>query len=377
MPSTSPSLGGERTPWLAGGAWGDAAGQHFQRDLSAPVEERSFVVGSSGRGERLDVFLASRLPWKSRSAVQRLICDGRVEVVSAGDRPVAAGAVRPSMRTKRGQRVRVALDAAFIEAGTGPAPPPPVVYEDDWLLAVSKPPSVSLYPTRRHRAGSLVESVHRAQRLAGTPPASPCHRLDRETSGLVLFARDRETRAALGRQFEERTIVKSYLALVTGEIRGESGLIEAALGPDPDSRVDIKMSVRRDGRGKPARTRWRVVARLAGCTLLELSPLTGRQHQLRAHLAARGHPVLGDKLYLGGDALFLASCERPLLAEERRLLGCDRQALHAWRLTLRHPATGAWLRLEAPPWPDLARMLGQAARRDIAGAAVRGYDLPL
>jgi 23S rRNA pseudouridine1911/1915/1917 synthase len=208
--------------------------------------------------------------------------------------------------------------------------------------------------------------VHERQRLEegdSSYPPTLCHRLDRETSGLVLFARNRSARAEISRQFEELAVRKSYLALVEGELDEGEGTIRLPLGRDPRSRVEIKKGVRKDLDGRPAVTAWRVRQRLSGRTLVELHPRTGRQHQLRAHLAAIGHPIVGDKLYHGGDDLFLRSLEGDLSPEDLASLGHDRQALHAWRLGLQHPATGEPLDLEAPLWPDIAELLARASHR--------------
>jgi len=351
----------------------------FQRDMSAPVEERRFEVGAPDGGRRLDAFLAERMSWRSRTRIQELITASRVSIDSVKGREASPnGALRSSTRVRTGDTIVARLDAAHVEAGAREEASIEVVvvYEDDHLLAVSKPPHMNVYPSRRHLGGSLIERVHRRHRvlgLGGAPP-SPCHRLDRETSGLVLFAKDRETRAAIGLQFEARTVEKAYLAVVVGAPGNDEGVIDLPLGRDPSSRVEIKQGPRLDGGGLPARTRWRVrerfeepqprrsaaagfgPVRAAGRALLEIHPETGRQHQIRAHLAAIGHPIVGDKLYLGGDALFLASLERPLTpAELPALGGLDRQALHAWRLTIVHPATGDRLTLEVAPPRDLPR----------------------
>ena len=343
----------------------------FQRDLSAAIEERRFEVGAPDHGRRLDVFLAERMSWRSRTRIQSLIAADRVTIEAASDDGVPAAAadrVRARTRLRRGSAVLVRLDSAFVdaaaEAGRAPAVASglevaseiDVVYEDDHLLAVNKPPRMNVYPTRRHLGGSLTELVHRRHRALGLPgsPPSPCHRLDRETSGVVLFAKDRVTRADVGRQFEERTVEKTYLALVIGSPTEDEGAIDLPLGRDLGSRVEIKQGARLDGAGLPARTRWRVRERFLDVdrALLELRPETGRQHQLRAHLAAIGHPIVGDKLYLGGDDLFLASLDRELdAAELARIGGSDRLALHAFRLALRHPASGQRVEVEAPPSP--------------------------
>jgi RluA family pseudouridine synthase len=217
---------------------------------------------------------------------------------------------------------------------------------------------MNLYPTRRHLGGSLTELVHRRHRALGLPgsPPSPCHRLDRETSGVVLFAKDRETRAHIGRQFEERTVEKTYLAMVRGVPAQDEGVIDLPLGRDPASKVEIKQGPRFDGGGLAARTRWRVLERFDRAAppraLLELRPETGRQHQLRAHLAAIGHPILGDKLYLGGDDVFLLSLDRDLSAAElEQVGGLGRLALHAAALVVDLPSGNGPVRIAAPCVP--------------------------
>jgi 23S rRNA pseudouridine1911/1915/1917 synthase len=327
----------------------------FQRDLADPIQERRFEVGAPDHGRRLDVFLAERMAWRSRARIQGLIAADRVTVEGGKDEsPPRADRVRAGTRLRRGNEVVVRLDSAFVDAGgdVEPAIEIEVVYEDDHLLAVDKPPRMNVYPTRRHLGGSLTELLHRRHRALGASgaPPSPCHRLDRETSGVVLFAKDRATRADVGRQFEERTVEKTYLALVAGVPAEDEGVVDLPLGRDLSSRVEIKQGPRTDGGGMPALTRWRVRERDAarGRALLELRPETGRQHQLRAHLAAIGHPILGDKLYLGGDTLFLASLERELEAAELAAVGgVDRLALHALRLVVR-TVEGNMLAIEAP-----------------------------
>jgi 23S rRNA pseudouridine1911/1915/1917 synthase len=237
--------------------------------------------------------------------------------------------------------------------------PLPVVYEDDELLVVNKPPGLVCHPTKPDGRSSLVEQL----RLRGGPEATPhlVNRLDRETSGLVLVAKRRETASELGKLMEGRAVQKVYLAIVHGHVRDDRGRIEAPLGPDPESPVTIKDRV--VATGVPAVTDYEVLCRFerpiplrpnpgwwedeaaaspvgerAGTipmseprpfSLVRLWPGTGRKHQLRIHLAHLGHPVVGDKLYGGDPGLYLAFVEGRLTPEDRVRLILPAQALHA------------------------------------------------
>ena len=338
--------------------------KRFQRDLSLDVDVRRFEVGEPDAGTRLDRFLAERLRWRSRTRVRELVVEGRVEVEPSKDLSgIGQPKTRPALRLRRGQEVVVCLDSAHVEAAgcddsqEDDAPEElRIVWDDDRLVAVSKPPGVNLYPTRRHRQASLLERVHRWHSASAgqSPPPSPCHRLDRETSGLVLFARDREARAFVGEQFEARTVIKTYLAITSRPPSPAEGRIVGPLGPDSTSRVELKQALREDG--KPARTDYRTLEPVGAGALVEVRPRTGRAHQIRAHLASIGCPILGDKLYFGGDEVFLRHLAGELESEDWAQLGLERQALHAHRLRLRHPGTSQSFEIEAPLWPDMASL---------------------
>ncbi|MDH3744049.1 MAG: RluA family pseudouridine synthase [Acidobacteriota bacterium] len=346
------------------------------RDMSLAFHESRFEVGAPDHGARLDGFLSRHLRWRSRTSIQRAIGEGRIEVRSFKDpqRATVAG-MRSGLRLRRGQEVVVRLDAPRVQVGDQL----PgwcesrcvVIFEDHQILAVAKPPHLSVYPSRRHRGVSLIELVHaRHRELFGAPRYAPalCHRLDRETTGLVLFAKSRDARSQLGLQFETRGVEKTYLALVMGEVEGDRGEVSLPLGPAQDSVVEIKSGPRQPPVGRTSRTLWRVRRRLRDRTLLELSPVTGRHHQLRAHMKALGHPIVGDKLYLGGDDLFLRSLAGALTRQDERRLGLGHQALHAWCLEFAHPEDGRHQRLEAPLWADVAASVSAAETDDVAPA---------
>jgi len=333
-----------------------------QRDLSAPLQEWRFEVGADEHGARLDKFLAQRIRWRSRRGIQDLIAEADAVEVLPGKDPQQAtiGGLRDSLKLRAGQEVVVRQ--------ANPQPEQPkvlgadpgeleVVYEDEYLLAVNKPPNISVHPSHGHLTGSLIHMIHERHRaLYGETEDMPtlCHRLDRETSGVLLTAKDQVSRTRMGQQFERRSIDKTYLALVVGELSKDAGVMDQPLGKALGSEVRLKMGVRADGDGLVSRTEWKVARRLPGYTLVELHPLTGRQHQLRVHLAALGHPIVGDKLYMGDEQIFIRSVSEGITEADRDFLMMDRQALHNWKLVVDHPFTGARLELVAPLFRDIA-----------------------
>lgn len=333
-----------------------------QRDMSLPEQEWRFEVGRPEHAARLDLFLAQRLTWRSRGGIHEAIRSGRVGVLPFKDpQKASVGRLRPATRLRRGQEVVVRLPSAQAEVTedsesskpVAAAPAPEVVFEDDHLIVVAKDPFHNVYPSRRHRQGSLIEWVHarhRERNGSGGYFPTPCHRLDRETSGLVLFAKDRRTRSEIGEKLETCQVAKTYLAVVEGVPLTDTGVVALPLARDGGSRVEIKRGPRESG--QPALTRWTVRRRFSAHALLEVRPETGRQHQIRVHLAAIGHPIVGDKLYLGGDELFLRWLEDELTVEDLMTLKLPRQALHAWRLALELDSSGP-VDLEAPIPADM------------------------
>jgi 23S rRNA pseudouridine1911/1915/1917 synthase len=340
-----------------------------QRDLSLPYQEWRFDVGAPEHGQRLDRFLNGRLDWRSRTGIQQIIEDGHVQVLPHKDPQHAEiGRLRTGLKLRVGQEVVVRLDApgsedaAPIEDGVDPTDLE-VVFEDEHLVAVNKSPGLNVHPSHGHLLDSVIQRIHiRHTALFGKTRDMPtlCHRLDRETTGLILAAKDQLSRTRLGRQFEARSVRKAYLAVVVGEIPEEEGSIELPLGKDLDSKVRLRIGVSGAADAWPSETRWKVRQRWSGFTLVELYPQTGRQHQLRVHLAAIGYPILGDKLYLGGDEVFLRHIRDELTPADHELLGLQHQALHSWRLSFEHPFTGERMELEAPLWPTITTLLPPA-----------------
>ena len=304
-----------------------------------PIE---LTVDAGEEGVRLDALIAARPEVGSRTSAAHLFEGGRVRVNGRG---------RPkSHRVSAGERVEVDVEASRgrpVETGeravAEASVPFAVAYEDEHVLVVDKPTGVVVHPGRGREHGTLAQAL--AGRVAGGPPGrrGVVHRLDRETSGLLVLARSEEAHAALTEALRRREVRREYLALVEGVPDALTGTIDAAIGRDRGDRTLVSTST---DRPRAARTRFAVREALARTALLELELETGRTHQIRAHAAAIGHPVCGDARY-GGEA-------------GGRRLGLGRQFLHATRLTLAHPATGEELALDSALPADLAAALERA-----------------
>jgi 23S rRNA pseudouridine1911/1915/1917 synthase len=293
-------------------------------------------------GLRLDAFLAQHGAARSRSAAQRLIEAGAVLVDGA--------AQAKNHRMAAGQVVEVEAEASA-GADREPAPEFEIVYEDPDLMVVDKPAGLVTHPAPSHRGPTLAGAL-RGRAAGGPDPerAGIVHRLDRDTSGLLVVAKTEEAHAALAKQLKAREIRREYLALVSGHPDSDSGTIDAPLGRDRARRTVVST---RSDRPRSAVTRFEVLERLPATALLRVLLETGRTHQIRAHLAAIGHPVCGDPQY-GGRA-----CGKQI--------GLTRQFLHAEKLMFSHPRTGEIVVCESKPPVDLRRALDAARREPVSG----------
>jgi len=301
--------------------------------MVAPLQR--LKVAEPEKGERLDRYLARHIASLSRSQAERLIGERGVRV----DGVVA----KAGHRLRGGEVIVLSLPA---DTPVRPAPeylPMSVLYEDEALLAVDKPAGMVVHPALGHEAGTLVNALlaHRPE-LASLYQAGIVHRLDRYTSGVLLVAKTSDAHQALQDQFRRREVRKSYLALVQGRLAPTEGRIEAPLGRHPRHRQRI--AVVTDGR--LASTTYRVREYLENYSFLEVQPETGRTHQIRVHLSAIGHPVVGDRTY------------GPRAAR----LGLSRCFLHAWRLGFTHPVKEEWLELEASLPSELEQVLAELRR---------------
>ena len=297
----------------------------------------TFVIQEGGA--RLDQAIVAHLPNLSRAQVQQLIKSGAATV---NGQPA-----RPAIRVRPGDQVSIALPEEQ-ETAILPEPIPlDIVYEDADLLAVNKPAGMVVHPATGHTSGTLVNGLlaycPQLANVGGPERAGIVHRLDKETSGLLLVAKTDAARAALQRQFKHRQVQKTYLALVEGQVQPREGIIEAPVGRDRKKRK--QMAVTRTGR--PAVTQYRVKEIFRSHTLLEVRPHTGRTHQVRVHLAWLGYPLVGDRVY----------------GQRRQRLLPARHFLHACELQFTHPATGQDITLTAPLPPELAALLKQLRGR--------------
>ena len=285
-------------------------------------------------GLRADAYLFRELPLLSRTRIRQKIQMG--ESLLNGRRYSTA------TRLRAGDVISVTWRGA---PPSGPCPDLDVLFEDDSLLAVNKPAGVASHPMGKHQTGTVVqfarrrfqetirESLRRGD-LSFYPTL--VNRLDVFTSGIVLVAKTRAMHKAMQALITRRLVAREYIALVEGSLGDEEGLIELPIGPDPTSGVRVKMACRSDGR--KSSTRYTVIEHLPGHTLVSVRPLTGRQHQIRVHFAALGHPVVGDLLYKD-EALFIAAQEK---------LPAPRHCLHAKHARFTHPVTGVEICIEAP-----------------------------
>ncbi|TFZ03226.1 RluA family pseudouridine synthase [Ramlibacter rhizophilus] len=305
-------------------------------DSAAEVEVRDFTIGAPDHGQRLDRTLAGIVPEFSRSYLQQLIEGGAVQLQG---RPC----LRSAQRVKAGERGRIELRATpQSQAFVPEAIELPVVYEDSCLLVIDKPAGVVVHPAPGNWRGTVLNGLlARDPKAAALPRAGIVHRLDKDTSGLMVVARERRTMDALVRLIAAREVSRQYLALAHRPWSGPPArTVDAAIGRDPANRLRMAVVDPQRHPGKPARTDFELLQNAQSGCLVRARLHTGRTHQIRVHLAHLGHPLLADGLYGGAPAA-----------------GMARQALHAERLAFRHPETGKALVFEAPLPADLAQAL--------------------
>ena len=318
------------------------------------------MVPDDCAGMRFDQVLAKLLPEYSRSRLQEWIAAGQASLngaAAAAKQKVWGGetiVVQPQAHPAElpHQAEDIALD---------------IVYEDDALLVINKPAGLVVHPGSGNWEGTLLNALlHHAPHLEGVPRAGIVHRLDKDTSGLLVVAKTLTAQTALVRQLQARSVKREYLALVWGEVR-HSGKVDVPIGRHPTQRV--KMAAVENG--KSATTHYQVEEKFPSCTLLRCRLETGRTHQIRVHLAHIGHALVGDSVYLKGA--------QKCVPQLRALLhGFPRQALHATRLALEHPVTGVSMEWEADMPQDMQQLLRQIreAVSSLTGGGRGGFIRP-
>ncbi len=325
------------------------------------------TVAAEEAGERLDRVLAARVPALSRSRLKALILDGQVAIEGRTIRD-------PAVRVNSGDSIAVTLPPPAPAKPAGEAIPLTIVYEDDALIVIDKPPGLVVHPAAGHAKGTLVNALiaHCGDSLSGIGGVKRpgiVHRLDKDTSGLMVVAKTDKAHRALSKQFEHKTesgLERGYLAFVWGAPERPKGVIEAPLDRHPHARD--KRAVREGGR--EAVTHWEVLERFAGAdgkpvaSLLACTLETGRTHQIRVHLAHIGHPILGDANYGTG---FKTKISRLGPHARSALEGLERQALHAYLLAIKHPETAEKLEFRSELPGDLRRLRDAFAADTRAG----------
>jgi len=306
---------------------------------------KEILIQATEQGVRLDAFLAKAIPQLSRSRAQELIEKGLVTLEGK--------TTKPSLRLKGGERLRVIIPEELETLPLEPEPlPVDILYEDQDLVVVNKPPGMLVHPAGRIRRGTLVNALlywcKGLQGIGGTLRPGIVHRLDKGTSGVMVVAKNDLAHQDLLSQFKERKVKKTYLALVHGPLDGE-GEIALPIGYHP------KYGLKRIPKGKKAKeaiTYWRSLDLVGDFTLVEAKPLTGRTHQIRVHLSSIGHPLVGDKVYARKKWL-----KRTPEALRTLVETFGRPALHSWKLGFFHPKTGEWTEFTAPLPKDMEELL--------------------
>jgi 23S rRNA pseudouridine1911/1915/1917 synthase len=314
----------------------------------SPDPTRRLVVEPDQDGARLDHFLTAVLPDQSRSHVQRLIKDGRVTG------PVAA--LRPSTAVRAGQAYEVDMPPPTAATPEPEAIPIRIVYEDEHLVVLDKPAGMVVHPGAGHSGGTLVNALlHHVKDLSGIGGElrpGIVHRLDRGTSGLMVVAKSDLAHQELSRQFSDREVDKEYIALVWGLVQ-PGRRIDAPIGRDPGDRQKMSTRARR---ARNAVTRVTFARHYKGVSLLKVAIATGRTHQIRVHLSAIGHPIVGDATYGG--------VHRRTASHLRAVQRLERPFLHSARLAFTHPADGRRVEFDSPLPLDLQAVLDDIEQRE-------------
>ena len=343
--------------------------------------EKQFTTSKEDRGQRLDLFLAEKLPDLSRSRIQQLLSQGKITLAHAfpnSESRIPSPVPRAGYRLRGGEQITIAVEPPPPLRAHPEALPLDILYEDEALVAINKPAGMVVHIGAGVKSGTLVNALlHHFNQLSGVGGElrpGIVHRLDKETSGVLLVAKSDSVHRHLASQFSDRAVEKHYLALVHGSPKMGAGqkevTIRAAIGRDLKRRT--RMATRASG-GRSAVSIYQVLRRYKGFTLLDVRILTGRTHQVRVHLSSIGHPVVGDTLYgaparLSADLFRNAPAVPPRAITSHRprkktpaeqIPTLERNFLHSERIRFTHPRTGKPLEIRAPLPPELTEFLGR------------------
>ena len=304
------------------------------------MKKTLYTVSSKNKAERLDSFISIK-SGLSRSYVQKLVKQGLLIVNIRAE--------KASYKVKDGDRIEVTFPEESPSMLNPEEIPLDVIWEDEYIIVINKVPGMVVYPAAGHKSGTLLNAlIFRCGKLASTGAplrSGVVHRLDRDTSGLIVFAKNDMAYANLVRQFSERKVEKHYLALLYGKLKTDRGEINAAIGRSVSDRKKMSTKTRK---GKEAVTQFEVIEKFKSATLAKVKIITGRTHQIRVHFADSGHPVLGDKTYGKKTTINFG---------QKKTLSFGRQMLHAFNLKFKHPLNGRPLEFTAPLPGDMKKAI--------------------
>ena len=324
----------------------------------------TLLVEPRESGWRLDIFLVHHFPQCSRTLIRNAIMNGGVQIVEE-NAPLSNG--KPGFRLKPGQTIHFTIPDIPREAPQPENIPLDIVYEDEYLAVINKPADMVVHPSRGHWNGTLVSALafrfgNQLSNVRGSVRPGVVHRLDRDTTGAILVAKDDSIHGKLAMLFEHRQIQKEYFAIVLGKPYLDRDMINLPIGLHPKNKEKMRIVSLDDPEAKPAQTFYEIIRRYDRWTTVRCFPKTGRTHQIRVHLAHIGHPVLCDRNYGGGRRI----TQEQLLGKEPFSLSNEstdgtvllqRQALHAYRLTFVHPATEKPLDITVPLPVDMQSVI--------------------
>jgi 23S rRNA pseudouridine1911/1915/1917 synthase len=319
------------------------------------VERIELTYSIDDPPERLDVFITSRVPDLTRSAVRRLIEMSRVTVDNESG--------KPSQKLKGGEQVVIEIPPPTPAVPAAQEIPLEILFEDSDLIVLNKPAGMSVHPGAGNPDGTMVNALlghcDDLSGIGGEVRPGIVHRIDKDTTGVIVVAKNDRSHLGLAEQFKEHTIKRVYVALVYGSPKTDKGRIESAIGRHPVDRKKMSGSARH---GKHSVTHWKVTGRFGPVSVVELRLETGRTHQIRVHLSEAGFPLLGDPVYGGAGRL---SCVKD--SKLRALIvALNRQALHARTLGFIHPLTGTYMEFSTPVPEDMQRIMEYLEKRQLA-----------